>query len=105
MDTQLSDVRSLMGSIMHYLPAKDIARCRQVSRARHANTCEIAPNWQQYVQSSYAVRRCGLCKSLRAARKTEWCGLCENFVCVDHLHRCHSCSAIYCSECVFHCCR
>jgi len=105
MDTQLSDVQSLMGSILTYLKPKDIARYRQVSTARYSNTCEIAPNWQRYVQSNFNVRRCRVCRSLRAARKTEWCGLCEARVCVDHLYRCRSCSAIYCSDCVFHCCR
>ncbi len=104
METQLSDVQSLMGSIMLYLVPKDVARCRQVSKARHANTVEVAPNWQHYVQLNYPVRQCGICKSLRAMRKTEWCALCENYVCVDHLYRCHSCPGIYCSECVYHCC-
>ncbi len=105
METQLSDVQSLMGSIITYLKPKEVAQCRQVSKARYANTCEVAPNWQAYVQNSYSVRPCGMCKSLRASNKTEWCGLCESWVCVDHLYRCDICNSVYCSDCVYHCCR
>ena len=105
MNSQFSDSMSVMGSIMTYLEPRDLARCRQVSRLRFANTCECAPNWQHYVQSNYKVRRCGQCNALRSMHKTEWCGLCEHWVCVDHLHRCPTCFSVYCSDCVFHCCR
>ena len=71
MNHQFSATLSVMGGIMTYLGPKDLARCRQVSRLRYANTCEIVPNWQHYVQSHYRVHRCGHCKALRSMHKTE----------------------------------
>ena len=83
MEAQLSDVQSLMGNIMTYLKPKEVAQCRQVSGPLRKR--EVAPNWRAYVQNSYSVRPCGMCKSLRASTRQNGVvsvrvGLCRPFV-------------------------
>ena len=105
MNTWLSDTMPLMVSILHYLRPKDIARWRQVAREPKNQTNLYVHSWPAFISKHYSTRLCRICKSIRSTFKTEWCALCERWVCVDHLCRCHHCGQIFCSQCIFHCCR